>query len=96
MKKYLSKIIAMLFIAIAFSFTASAQFVRERPTHTIVVRTAPPSPRHVWVDEDWAWRGGNYVYTGGYWAEPKPGLVWVAGHWKHRRHGWYWVPGRWR
>jgi len=100
MKKNISKIIILSFVALSFSFAASAQFyVKIRPEHTVIaVRPAAPSPRHVWVEDEWVWRNGNYEHVDGYWAEPGPGYhEWVAGHWREsRRRGWVWVPGHWR
>ena len=99
MQKYLSKIVIFTAIIIAVSFSASAQiFVKIRPTPPVIVRTAPPHPGYVWIDEEWTPRGGGYAYAGGYWAAPPhPGFFWVPGHW--RRHGYdgeMWVPGHWR
>jgi len=96
MKKNIKKIVAMLLIAASFSFSASAQYVRIRPNVPVYERPVAPSPRHVWIDGEWGWRGGAYVYTNGYWAEPRRGWIWIPGHWKERRRGWFWVPGRWR
>lgn len=56
--------------ALSSNANAQAFIVRMRPTHEVVVRTAPPSPRHIWVDEDWAWRGGRYEYVGGHCRSP--------------------------
>ncbi len=88
-------------VAIALScgpLTSSAQiYVREHPHFTAVVRTAPPSPRHVWVDEDWHERHGRYEYAGGRWeAPPRPRAVWMPGHWRETPRGSVWVGGRWR
>ena len=58
-----------------------------------------PSPRHVWVAEEWVWGGGRYVYKPGYWAlPPREGGAWVPGHWVKReyRPGFRWVAGHWR
>jgi YXWGXW repeat-containing protein len=99
MKKYLSKIIALFFVALAFSFSASAQLiVKVRPSFVVRERPIAPSPRHVWVGDEWAWRNGNYVHVDGYWAEPGAGYSeWVPGHWRgNDRRGWRWVPGHWR
>lgn len=98
MKKIFNRIVVLLVLAMAVSFTASAQIsVTIRPTHPVIVRTVAPSRAHVWVDEDWAWRDGKYVATGGYWAAPPyPAARWVPGHWARRRGGWYWIPGHWR
>lgn len=83
--------------ATLISSSASAQvYVSVRPEWHAVVRPAPPSPRHVWIDEDWAWRDGHYVSVGGRWAEPPhPGWVWVGGHWGHGPRGDRWYGGRW-
>ena len=96
MKKYLLKIIILFAIALSFNAAADAQFVvKIRPGAPVIrVRPAVPSPRHVWVAGEYVYRGGNYVYSEGYWAEPPhPGYIWVEGHWKDTRRGWKWVPG---
>ncbi|OJW82578.1 MAG: hypothetical protein BGO69_05670 [Bacteroidetes bacterium 46-16] len=75
-------------------------YVRVRPPRphvTVSVRPAAPSPRHVWIEEDWSPAGREYRWHGGYWAEPpRPRAVWVPGHWRHARRGWVWRPGHWR
>ncbi len=98
MKKYANKIAMLFALLITFSFAVSAQMeVRIRPNAPVIgVRPAAPSPRHVWVDGEWAWRGGAYSYVNGYWAVPRPGMIWVTGRWRPGRHGYIWVPGRWR
>lgn len=91
--------IACLFAA---PYTAEAQrfVVKVRPTHhrVAVVRPIAPSPRHIWIDDEWVWdaRRGEYIVVAGYWAAPKFGHVWVPGHWKDTRRGSYWVAGHWR
>jgi len=97
MKKYFGKILFALGLMLSLSFAASAQvIVKVRPTHEVVVRSHAPSPRHVWVEEEWVARNGRYEYVPGYWAEPHHGYhVWVRGHWATHRHGYYWVPGHW-
>ena len=78
--------------------SASAQiYVKIRPERPHYERVVAPSPRHVWVDEDWEMRGGKYVFVGGRWAEPpRPRAAWIPGHWRQRPRGWVWVPGHWR
>ena len=55
-----------LFLALAIAAScsihqASAQiYVHVRPIAPIVVRTEQPSPRHVWVGEDWRENNGHY------------------------------------
>ncbi len=98
MKKITIRLMMLAVIFIGIATIADAQIiVRVRPTHTTVVRTTAPSPRHVWVTEDWAPQGSTYVYRGGYWIAPPAGRsAWVDGHWAHRRRGWIWVPGHWK
>jgi hypothetical protein len=98
MKKHVSRLILALAVMLSFSFAASAQvYVKVRPTHEVIVRSHAPSPRHVWVDEEWEGRNGRYEYVQGHWAVPSHGYhVWVRGHWANHRRGYYWVPGHWR
>ena len=39
-----------------------------RPHAVVVARPSRPTPRHVWVSEEWVPSGGTYVYKEGYWA----------------------------
>jgi len=73
---------------------AGGMVVTARPEPPVYVRPVPPHPGWVWVDGDWYWRGGRYVYRQGYWAEPR-GRVWIGGGWEHRGHGYYWRRGHW-
>ncbi len=77
-------------------FAASAQiYIGVRPVRPVVVRTVAPSPRHVWIDEDWSERDGKYAFVGGHWEEGRAGYRYVPGHWQHERRGHYWAPGKW-
>lgn len=99
MQKLLARMAISTVIALAISFSASAQiYVKVRPVAPVVVRTAAPSPAHIWIGEEWEPRGGTYVYVGGHWAAPPhPGWAWVPGHWKrHDRRGEVWVRGHWK
>jgi len=80
------------------AYTSHAQIVVDvRPPVPHYVRVAAPSPRHVWIDEEWEPRGGSYAFVGGHWAlPPQPGMRWAPGHWGDRGHGHYWTPGHWR
>ena len=98
MKKYVSKFISILAIALTISFATEAQFVvKIRPGAPVVrVRPAIPSSGHFWVGGNYVWRGGQYVYTDGYWARPpQHSHNWVEGHWRDTRRGWTWIPGHW-
>jgi hypothetical protein len=100
-KKIIVKTFLVFIVAVFTQVSSQAQFiVKIRPSAPVVVRSRPPapSPRHVWVDGEWVWRGNQYVYTEGRWTEPRyAGARWVPGHWKYhrRRGGWFWVPGHW-
>lgn len=98
MKKYvLNLVILSCLVFAAGTYSASAQvYVSVHPVWAPVRRPPPPSPRHIWIDEDWAYRGGRYVAIGGHWAvPPRPGFIWVPGRWDHGRRGDRWMPGRW-
>ena len=99
------KTIARALLALSI-FTASvaeshAQIIvpvrPPRPRVVVTNRPVAPSPRHVWVEEDWVPEGRGYRWHGGYWAEPpRARAAWVPGHWANRRRGWVWIPGHWR
>ena len=90
--------LTLLFVGMAEVSSAQHFYVRVRPAPVVVVRPAAPSPRHVWVENEYEWRGGAYVARPGYWAMPPRGRGrWIPGHWRDDgRRGSYWVPGRWR
>ena len=101
--KRISKIFALLAVASLLSVESSkaqlvVKFRPNRPGPAVVVRTGPPpSPRHVWVAEEWTPNGGRYAYRPAHWEVPaRPGAVWIPGHWSDRRGGTVWVPGHWR
>ena len=99
MQKILARTAILSVITLAVAFSASAQvYVKIRPVAPVIVRTAAPSPSHVWIGEEWESRGGQYVYVGGHWAAPPhPGWAWVPGHWKHHdRRGEVWIRGHWK
>jgi hypothetical protein len=79
-------------------YSTSAQIVvRARLERPHYERVVAPSPRHVWIDEEWEPRGGTYVFVGGRWAEPPhPHWRWVPGHWDERPRGYVWISGHWR
>ena len=98
MKTNLIKLLISIVILITVFSSASAQiYVKIRPIYPIVVRTEPPSHEYVWIDEEWEYHDGKYVYAGGHWANPpRKGYVRRSGHWKHNKHGNIWIRGSWR
>ena len=78
-------------------FSASAQlYVHVRPIRPVTVRVEAPSPRHVWIDEDWREDHGAYVPTGGRWeAPPHRGYRYTPGRWDHSPRGDRWRQGHW-
>jgi len=62
------------------------------PPPRIEHRWARPYPNAVWIGGHNEWRGGRWVWVGGYYGYPPyPGAIWIDGHY---RHG-YWRPGHW-
>jgi len=100
--KKIVRFLMLLAVASLFAVANSnAQIVvrirPNRPGPAVVVRPPAPSPRHVWVGEEWTPNGAAYAYHAGYWAvPPHPGQVWIAGHWADRHGGSVWIAGRWR
>ncbi len=97
--KNIKKVLFILAIALTSgAYSSMAQiYVHVRPPRPVaVVRIAAPSPRHVWIDEDWQERNGRYEWNGGRWEEPQhPGDRYHAGHWNHNGHGHQWKAGGW-
>jgi WXXGXW repeat (2 copies) len=76
---------------------AQEVIIRERPVRPRYERVVAPSPRHIWIEEEWEPRGATYVFVGGRWAEPPaPGMEWIPGHWAQRPRGEVWIRGHWR
>ena len=91
----------MLMLTLALTvgaYSSMAQiYVKIRPARPHYERIVAPSPRHVWIEEEWEPRGATYVFVGGHWVEPpQHGRRWIPGHWKDTPHGAYWKPGHWK
>lgn len=93
----ISKImIAGLLAVTLWSCGPGSVVVSTQPAPPVYVRPAMPHPGWVWVDGDYYYRGGRYVYRQGYWAAPRQGRVWMGGGWERRNNGYYWRRGHWR
>ncbi len=100
MKKTIKFLVLLSAVGLFAISNSKAQeiVVRERlhRSGVVFVRPVRPSPRHVWVAEEWVPGGATYVHHEGYWAVPAhPGAIWITGHWRHRRGGYVWIPGHW-
>jgi len=100
----MKKFVKLMTLAGALSLFAVSEskaqeiIVRERMRVPVVsARPVRPSPRHVWIAEEWTPSGGTYAFKGGYWAAPPYlGAKWAPGRWRHTPRGWVWRPGHWR
>ena len=97
MKKGQKLLLALGIIMSCGIFSASAQiYVNVRPARQHYVQTPAPSPRHVWVKEDWRERDGKYEWNGGRWAEPPhEGEKYRGGRWHRSSKGQTWRQGAW-
>ncbi|HEX5151177.1 MAG TPA: hypothetical protein VFW07_06990 [Parafilimonas sp.] len=93
-----------LFVVITLAVSAivldgcgpSRYTVTERPVAPVYARPAAPRPHYVWVDGDWRWHSGKYVYSNGYWTKPRGKKIYVTGDWVHTNKGYYWKKGYWK
>ncbi len=98
MKKMKKVLFVLVIVLTCGTYGSNAQiFVNVRPVRpAAVVRVEAPSPRHVWIDEDWRWAGGRYVWAGGRWeVPPHPGWRYYPGRWDHGPRGDRWISGHW-
>jgi hypothetical protein len=96
-KKALFLLVLSIVTGMNYSSAQVEVVVRARPPMPHYVRVQAPTPRHIWIEEEWEPRGGAYAFVGGHWAlPPHPGWIWVPGHWRVRPRGEAWVPGHWR
>jgi hypothetical protein len=71
----------------------------------VVVREAPPAPRHevvpaarrgyVWSPGHWEWRHNRYVWMRGTWLRERHGYVYNAPAWEERDGRWHMQRGGW-
>ncbi len=70
--------------------------VSSRPSTPYYVRPAQPYAGSVWIDGDWYWSGGRYMYRQGYWSAPRRGYTYHPGYWHQRGNNYNWHRGGWR
>jgi WXXGXW repeat (2 copies) len=88
-----------LIVALAGSLFMSAcagsYYVTARPVEPVYDRPAVPYQGAVWIDGEWTWSGGKYIYVRGHWDRARSGHSWVRGSWEHTNHGYHWHKGHW-
>ena len=96
--KTISKLSIMLALAGSLFMTSCAgtYYVTDQPAEPRYERPVRPYEGAVWIEGEWGWYGGHYVYTHGYWAHPRSGRVYVRGYWNRGPRGYYWHRGYWR
>jgi hypothetical protein len=72
----------------------------------IVVRTAPPAPRHEavpharrgyeWAPGYWNWNGHRYTWVKGHWERARKGYAFHRPEWRQGDNGWELDRGGWR
>jgi len=82
--------------ALMMSSCAGTYYVTARPAEPVYERPVAPYEGAVWIDGEWVWSGGTYVYARGHWARPRQGRVWVRGEWASGPRGYVWHRGHWR
>lgn len=87
----------MLAAGISFSSCSPTRYtVSTQPSVPYYERPISPGAGYVWVDGNWYWHGGSYVYRNGYWAHPRARRTWNNGTWVHIGNGYYWKRGYWK
>jgi hypothetical protein len=78
--------------------TGEVEVTGPPPTEVVVEsQTISPGVGFVWVPGFYAWGGGRWVWTHGYWGHPaRPGVVWVGPHYVFRGGRHIWIRGGWR
>jgi len=98
MKKLFPLLMALLLSAVLITGCGPAYIaVGTRPEPPVYARPLPPGPNYLWIEGEWVWSSGAYVYRRGYWAPPRSHYHhYIPGHWQQRSHGWVWISGHWR
>jgi hypothetical protein len=96
--KTISKLGLMLALAgsLFVSSCAGTYYVYDRPLEPVYERPVAPYAGAIWIDGDWTWNGGKYVFVRGHWDRPRQGHFWVRGEWMHTNRGYRWHKGYWR
>jgi hypothetical protein len=100
-KTILAAVAALLIGSAAFAPVQA--FARDS---VVVVRTAPPAPRHEsvpqarrgyeWVPGYWNWNGRRHVWTRGHWERARRGYVYHQPEWRQDGNSWRMNRGGWQ
>ena len=100
----LGKWLAGALTALTMVTAAGSCVVRGRATW--VVESEPPPPQqeeipqarmgYVWIHGHWQYQGNQWVWTEGYWEQPRVGYVYVQPRWTRQGRGWVYAGGGWR
>lgn len=96
--------------AAALIATASFAPAQAQPHHpradVIIIKKAPPAPRHEsvpkarrgydWVPGYWNWSGRRHEWVAGHWEKVRPGYAYQRAQWRQDRNGWQLDRGGWR
>ena len=76
MKRLFPLILALVLAAVFMTGCGPAYVaVGTRPEPPVYAWPLPPVPNYVWIEGEWVWSGGVYVYRRGYWALPGPATI---------------------
>lgn len=75
---------------------AGGYYVAEQPNEPVYDRPAAPYADAVWIDGDWTWNNGTYVYSRGHWDHGRAGHSYTRGNWEHTNRGYRWHRGHWQ
>jgi hypothetical protein len=95
--KTISKFGLMIALAgsLFMSACAGSYYVTAQPVEPVYERPAVPYAGAVWIDGEYTWSGGTYVYVRGHWDRPRNGRAWVRGNWERTNRGYRWHRGHW-
>jgi hypothetical protein len=95
-----------LLIAAAMAAALGAGVAVPSYADVVVVRTAPPPPRHevvpharsgyIWVAGHWDWNGRRNVWVRGKWERNRNGYVYHPTVWEQRDGRWVMERGGWQ
>jgi hypothetical protein len=95
----------ILSTALAATMGGAAFVPLQAMADTIIVRMAPPAPRHevvppprhgyAWVPGYWNWNGHRYVWSRGHWERERVGYVYHQPEWVQDGRRWRFNRGGW-